>query len=44
MELPDVVFVFGLIQFYIIILSIYLVVQAFTSPTSVELQTGDKFL
>ncbi|KAF2193494.1 glycosyltransferase family 2 protein [Zopfia rhizophila CBS 207.26] len=29
--------VFGLVQFYIIILSMYLVVQAFTSPTAVEL-------
>lgn len=33
-------FVFGLIQFYIIILSIYLVVQAFTSPTSQKLDTS----
>jgi chitin synthase len=32
-------FVFGLIQFYIVILSIYLVVQAFTSPTSQKLDT-----
>ncbi|KAF1940590.1 chitin synthase B [Clathrospora elynae] len=32
--------VFGLIQFYIIILSIYLVVQAFTSPSSQELDTS----
>ncbi|KAH4054706.1 chitin synthase [Parastagonospora nodorum] len=31
--------VFGLIQFYIVILSIYLVVQAFTSPTSQKLNT-----
>jgi chitin synthase len=33
-------FVFGLIQFYVIILSIYLVVQAFTSPTSQNLDTS----
>jgi chitin synthase len=33
-------FVFGLIQFYIVILSIYLVVQAFTSPTSQQLDTS----
>ncbi|KAH7384537.1 chitin synthase-domain-containing protein [Pyrenochaeta sp. MPI-SDFR-AT-0127] len=32
--------VFGLIQFYIIILSIYLVVQAFTNPTSQKLDTS----
>lgn len=32
--------VFGLIQFYIVILSIYLVVQAFTSPTSQKLDTS----
>ncbi|KAF2830420.1 chitin synthase-like protein [Ophiobolus disseminans] len=31
--------VFGLIQFYVVILSIYLVVQAFTSPTSQQLDT-----
>jgi chitin synthase len=31
--------VFGLIQFYIVILSIYLVVQAFTSPSSQKLNT-----
>jgi chitin synthase len=33
-------FVFGLIQFYVVILSIYLVVQAFTSPTSQQLDTS----
>ncbi|KAF2262752.1 chitin synthase G [Lojkania enalia] len=34
-------FVFGLIQFYIIVLSMYLVVQAFTSPNTVELDTDN---
>jgi len=32
--------VFGLIQFYIVILSIYLVVQAFTNPQSQKLDTS----
>ena len=32
--------VFALIQFYIVILSIYLVVQAFTNPTSQKLDTS----
>ena len=32
--------VFGLIQLYIVILSIYLVVQAFTNPTSQKLDTS----
>ncbi|KAH6881437.1 hypothetical protein J4E91_005368 [Alternaria rosae] len=32
--------VFGLIQFYIVILSIYLVVQAFTNPSSQKLDTS----
>jgi chitin synthase len=32
--------VFGLVQFYVIILSMYLVVQAFTSPLAVELDTS----
>jgi chitin synthase len=38
--------VFGLVQFYIIILSMYLVVQAFTNPTSVKLDDSspEKFL
>jgi len=31
--------IFGLIQFYIVILSVYLVVQAFTNPTSAKLDT-----
>ncbi|KAF9700022.1 hypothetical protein EKO04_001657 [Ascochyta lentis] len=31
--------IFGLIQFYIVILSVYLVVQAFTNPTSQKLDT-----
>ncbi|KAF2737053.1 chitin synthase B [Polyplosphaeria fusca] len=36
--------VFGLIQFYVLILSMYLVVQAFTSPTAVQLQPGKDFV
>ena len=38
---------FGLIQFYVIILSMYLVVHAFTSPTSTDIDVDDgakKFL
>ncbi|KAF2130617.1 glycosyltransferase family 2 protein [Dothidotthia symphoricarpi CBS 119687] len=33
-------FVFGFIQFYIVVLSIYLVIQAFVSPTSQKLDTS----
>ncbi|KAL1794539.1 hypothetical protein ACET3X_007960 [Alternaria dauci] len=33
-------FIFGLIQFYIVVLSIYLVVQAFTNPASQKLDTS----
>jgi chitin synthase len=32
--------VFGLIQFYVVVLSIYLVIQAFTSPKSQDLDTS----
>ncbi|KAF2116431.1 chitin synthase-like protein [Lophiotrema nucula] len=36
--------VFAIIQFYIIILSIYLVVKAFTTPAEVDIEPGKNFL